>query len=464
SEPPIPGGGDGGTNPSPYFPGISPQNYGSGLWIQVQGIITNSFVGIISNTLPDIQYQILSAPSVLDTNWTSEGFVSGSEVTNWTAFAVNIAGRTNTMLFFKILSWEDSYDMGILDWGHIKYFGTNGIDPYGDPAGDGYSNLYKYQNSLNPFTFYQPPFPVVDAAPVVGDNGVTISWDEAQGLVVSYTIYRNGSAIATVPATQFSYTDTSVSIDLTDPNDTDFPYYQVAANYSGGSYLGGVDDASNPRLAIATEIVRGPGGQQILLVPNIPYGVTAIRVYVSAQGAYYPDSVIDELSYDQPIYSFDPTVSSNYFDVAVGSFTNGQYAIPPSLLPPFNNYTISCRALGLSGTFGPDDSTLLDSQLFDGDLEIPVSVPFVDGTEQLKENLAYELESADEYGSLAFGIISDQSPEPPDYVFPSNYACAGFTFPYDFGEPQSHSLRCNSGALAPSRFQSCRQTRAIRTA
>jgi hypothetical protein len=436
--PPEPPGGYGtnGDDPPP-LDAPDPPNYGSNIWIQCQGIISNSFLGMVSNTAPDIQYEVESASDLLQTNWNFEEWIYGSETTNWTPFSVNIAGRTNSTLFFRILSWQDSYDMGIPDWWQIEYFGTNGIDPYADPAGDGYSNLYKYQNGLNPFVFYQPPIPTAGVEALAGNNGVTISWDPAQGNVLYYTIYRNGSSIATVSSNQFSYTDYSANIDLTDPNDSDFPSYEVTANYSGGPNYGVYISVTNPRYAITTDIVRGNNGQAILLVPNIPSGVTAIRVYAFPQGADYPDDYFDELSYLQPINNFNPTVSSNYFDVPVSDFTtNGQYVIPASLLSPYNTYSnLSCRALGPNGTFGPDNIASMENYL-PADVEIPPLVPFVDGTEQMKENLAFALEAADENGPFAFGVGGYEA---PDYIFPANYAYAGFYFPFDFGNPQYNS-------------------------
>ena len=258
---PSPGdGGDGGTN-SYKSNGSSfvPPDYGTNLWIAQVDMVSGNLTGVLSNSQADVEYEIQSLTDLTQAgaDWNSECFILGSELTNWTPMSVAQNGRTN--LFLRIRSWKDSYDLGIPDWWQLQYFGYIGIDPYADPAGDGYSNLYKYQHGLNPFTFYAPQFPVASAIPTVNDSGTTISWDQAQGAVINYTIYRNGSAIATVPASQLSYPDTSVSLDLTDPNDADFPTYQVQANYSGSEYLGGAQQPINPRFTIATEIVRGPG-------------------------------------------------------------------------------------------------------------------------------------------------------------------------------------------------------------
>lgn len=51
------GGSGGGTNYPPPDP-PDPPDYGSNLWVRVDGIFTNTFTGIASNTEPDIQYEI----------------------------------------------------------------------------------------------------------------------------------------------------------------------------------------------------------------------------------------------------------------------------------------------------------------------------------------------------------------------------------------------------------------------
>jgi len=37
---------------------------------------------------------------------------------------------------------------GIPDWWLLQYFGTTAVDPYGNPAGDGWNNLQKFQKRL----------------------------------------------------------------------------------------------------------------------------------------------------------------------------------------------------------------------------------------------------------------------------------------------------------------------------
>jgi len=415
-------------------PAAFAQSSGSNLLISVEGILTNTFVGTVSNTEADIQYEIQSIGNLTQTNWNSEGFIFGSETTNWTAMSVNIAGRTNSALFFRIRSWLDTYDMGIPDWWQLQYFGMIGIDPYGDPAGDGYSNLYKFQHGLNPFTSYAPQSPTFTVTPTASDNGEVVSWNPAQGAVISYTVYRNGSAITTVSASTFSYTD-STTVNLDDPNDADYPVYTVQANYSSSSYSSPEEPPFNPRWTISPAIVRGAQGQYILLVPNIPSGVAFIRFYPQPSGATYPDDFFNIETYLQPETGFTPSSTTNIIDVPVSSFTtNGEYAIPTSVMPLYGTYGsfISCRAIGADGTVGQASTIFLANNQFLAESEILARVPFVDGTEQLKENLAFQLEAADENGAFSFFVEGANQA----VSFPPNYAYAGYYFPLDFGSSQ----------------------------
>jgi hypothetical protein len=438
NSPPAPGGGGSTNDFNPAGDPMPDPDYGTNLYIAQVSLATNYFSGIISNTEPDIQYELQYKTDLLQTNWQSANwFVPGSELTNWTPFSLSMSTLSeisSSNLFLRVRSWIDSYDMGIPDWWQLQYFGYVGIDPYGDPMGDGYSNLYKYQHGLNPFVSYAPQSPTFSVAPTVSDNGVVVSWSPAQGAVESYTIYRNGSAIATVSSSTFSYTD-STAVNLDDPNDSDYPVYTIQANYSGASYSSPEEGPFNPRLSISPAIVRGAQGQYILLVPNIPSEAATIRFYPQPSGATYPDDFFNVETYLQPESDFTPSSTTNIIDVPVSSFsTNGEYIIPASLMPLFGTYGsfISCRALGSDGSAGAASTIFIANNYFLAESEIQARVPFLDGTEQLKENLAFQLEAADKLGSFSFNVDGANQA----VSFPQNYAYAGYYFPLDFGSPQ----------------------------
>lgn len=131
-------------------------------------ITSRSEVGIsvtLSNTLADVLYEFQYKQN--RTNWVSLGFSYGSEITNWMVFKI----LTNSLIpatslinakSIRVRSWIDSYQMGIPDWWQIKYFGNVGIDAMGNPMGDGWYNMVKYQKGMNPFRWYPPPTPQSD--------------------------------------------------------------------------------------------------------------------------------------------------------------------------------------------------------------------------------------------------------------------------------------------------------------
>lgn len=156
SGPTLPGGG-GGIGTNDYTGGSSyvAPDYGSNLWVATFGI-SNSVAGLLlSNTTPDILFEIQGRTNLAQGDWFSEGFVNGSELTNWTSASV-YAGQ-NGNLFLRIRSWQDTTGTGIPDWWWLAYFGqTTNVNAYASAAGDGLSNLQKFQQGLNPTNYYHP--------------------------------------------------------------------------------------------------------------------------------------------------------------------------------------------------------------------------------------------------------------------------------------------------------------------
>jgi hypothetical protein len=123
------------------------------LRLQIDNSSATNCSGIISNTQPDVQYEFQYKQS--RTNWISLGFILGSEITNWTTFDFPTTNTINRKRI-RIRSWKDSDGNGIADWWELRYFGTVGVDPYGNPAGDGWNNMQKFQNGMNPFQWCLP--------------------------------------------------------------------------------------------------------------------------------------------------------------------------------------------------------------------------------------------------------------------------------------------------------------------
>lgn len=103
-------------------------------------------------------------------------------------------------------------------------------------------------------------------------------------------------------------------------------------------------------------------------------------------------------------------------------------------MPLFGTYGsfISCRAVGANGAVGAASTIFQINNLLLAESEIGARIPFIDGTEQLKENLAFQLEAADKIGAFSFYVDGANQA----VSFPQNYAYAGYYFPLDFGIPQ----------------------------
>ena len=213
------------------------------LWIAQLSLASGHLTAIASNTLPGVQYEIQSLNDLRQTNWQSQGFILGSEMTNWTPLNP-LAVDYTTNCFFRLRSWIDSYNVGIPDWWQLLYFGYIGIDPNApDPSGDGYSNIQKYQMGLNPNTFTPPA--VNNFIAVLSTNGtnVILEWNSSPGSVQSYSLGRYDfdydtdnfyfTSLGQMNSNAVSFVDTNDSLVISgDYWDT---YYQIQANYTNGS-------------------------------------------------------------------------------------------------------------------------------------------------------------------------------------------------------------------------------------
>ncbi|MCU0782522.1 MAG: carboxypeptidase-like regulatory domain-containing protein, partial [Verrucomicrobia bacterium] len=166
------------------------------LRIGINNLSGANFSGTISNTEPDISYEIQRKQG--QTNWISVGLILGSGTTNWTPFNFKISGDINPKTVFRVRSWIDSQGVGIPDWWQLQYFGDVGVDPYGNAAGDGWNNLQKFQNGMNPFTWYEPPKPVYDVT-FYGDGNnsrkgrAVLTWKCLYGTIPDYFLIERAN-------------------------------------------------------------------------------------------------------------------------------------------------------------------------------------------------------------------------------------------------------------------------------
>ena len=191
--PPSPGGGgdtnyDGGTGGGASPDGLSSLYNSTNLWLWIGGVSSNQASLFLMNSAPDVLFEIQGRTSLVQGDWISYGFVNGSELTNWTPTSA-LATNHGTM-FYRIRSWADSTGTGIPDWWWLTYFGqiTN-VDANASAAGDGLSNLQKFQMGLNPTNYYNPNAPAGFYGYVAGTN-VFLAWNPSSGAVVNYAIQR----------------------------------------------------------------------------------------------------------------------------------------------------------------------------------------------------------------------------------------------------------------------------------
>ena len=134
------------------------------LWLAITNLTDNTAGLLLSNTEADIEYEIQGATNLTGTNWISEGFVLGSELTNWTP--TSVSATNHPTLFLRVRSWQDSDGNGLPIWWQQQYFGTTGVDPNAqDPSGDGWDYLQDFNNGFIPGTFNTPPLPPETNAP-----------------------------------------------------------------------------------------------------------------------------------------------------------------------------------------------------------------------------------------------------------------------------------------------------------
>jgi hypothetical protein len=167
----------------------------SNLRIGVNSLSETNFSGTVSNTQPDVQYEIQRKQG--RTNWVSVGFVYGSEATNWTPFDFRTTNAVNSKAI-RVRSWIDSRGVGMADWWQLRYFGDVGIDPYGNPEGDGWSNMQKYQNGMDPFTWYEPSKPVFtvrfqDDGSNARKGRAVLTWQCQNGTIPDYFLIERAN-------------------------------------------------------------------------------------------------------------------------------------------------------------------------------------------------------------------------------------------------------------------------------
>ena len=374
---PVPGdGGDGGTNTFTFNESGFTVDYGTNLWIAQVGISSGSLVGIVSNSAADVQLELQINSDLLSSNWSSAGFVYGSEVTNWTVWSVPMSSPSN--LFLRVKSWADTQGVGIPDWWQLLYFHQIGIDPNADPDGDGLSNLQEFLLGTDPTVFNLPDAPGNFIA-VLNTNGtdVALSWNPPLILPQNYALGRydfnwstfdwNFTSLGSVNGNATSFVDVGAVTGGAYGNS----YYQIQAVYASGStpivtsriYLSSpIPPTFAYNIPITARLVRNSTGRWQLMCSGLPAGAqTVLLTWTDSNG--------------------NP-VSQN---ISTSNLTNGAYYVPDTDAVNHMGDSLSVQLLGLNGEPG---------QIAQAGVLAEDAPYFVDGRQHLKQNLIFLLRGA----------------------------------------------------------------------
>ncbi len=372
-------------------------DYGTNLYIAQLNQGPGGASGIVSNSTADILYEIQSVTNLAQTNWVSEGFIYGSELTNWTPLSVAQNGRPN--LFLRIRSWQDSTGTGIPDWWWLTYFGqTTNVNAYGYTAGDAYNNLQKFQMGLVPATFYTPPAPAGFSAVISTNNvDVLLSWDASSGPVQTYNLAEytynpntstwNSQQVAQVSSPATAYNDAGVgnSVNLSQT------YFDLAANYLNGpsshatawpNYASSSSSTPVNHISVAALLARNGTGRWELMFPGrLPASVLTVRLSWATNS---PDSYG---GYFCNIYSSE--------DIPANGITNGVYPISDGDIVNRLGDAVLVQGIATNSISGMVSFAGIVSD------DAPY---FVDGRRQMKQNLNFLLQGASLDGTFGSAV------------------------------------------------------------
>ena len=256
---------------------------------------------------------------------------------------------------------------------------------------------------------------------IVQTNGfVQLFWDRALGNVTGYVIeVDTGSGfttLATLGSSTNNFLDTSAPVSAT---------YRVKATNVGGNshYSPELKNLVDPRMTVDAKIVRGPGGRLFLAVAALPPDAVSLLVYRQTFDADFPQGDY----YQSGGSVFDAGLADGSFTVALSSLTNGVALLPTNSIPAYGRYFLYVTAKGPDGR--PGHWTPINE---------PPTVPFLDGTAAMKQNLSFLLRSAGAFDPLHFRVkYADESYSylyawPADYVYSGCFDLWGYAIQNEF--------------------------------
>jgi len=390
-------GSDSGTND--FSPAYSyPSN---SLYLIIDSAADNTVFLRAMGTESDQIYELLSRESLVTTNnlaatnWISEGTFIGAENQDWTPTTVAVGTRTN-QLWLWCRSWADPDQDGLPSWWEMQYgldpnspdTGNTGVaDGDKNAAGDGWSNIYKFEHGMNPTQFYMPPPPQnVDARLDATGTNIVVTWSSGGGSVAHYRVVSAVSGVwvtNTVASSTLTFASNAGIDFFADPLSD--PAYMVIADFSNGAASASpwvvVDKTDFNRDEI---IVRGPAGGRFLTMQSPPAGLSKLRLY-----------------WDPPFPNpGDPQYP--YFDIDATNIVNGLVQLPFAQLNRYPYSTLIVRAICTNG-FSPDYFVPLQLAPEEGVRDYGAT-NFINAAVHMKENLKFLLRSGNT--RVGFGYAS----------------------------------------------------------
>jgi hypothetical protein len=387
----------------------------------------------LSNTLVGSNYQIYTRlQSDTNNTWIVETNFFGTNTE--TSVMITLGGRS---LFFVGGYGEDSDGDGLPDGYEVLATLTDPLlpdtgltgtpDGYKDPDGDGYVNLQEMYNGTNPHVFDTPEGPTNLIADIDFDGSVTFSWQAVSGPVTGYILsaYNNvtngWTILATNSATELSYVLTNGA----DYDDGGYSalniLYTIKAVYAGGISIANYG-GYNPIPALGQVIlIHGPEGKMYMLASALTKNVIGYTAVSTISAGSYPESGLFSFPYDG---SFPPDIpAQSNIDIPATQFTNGVAILSETQIPEWANIFPSYIYPQLTGNASGEAQ---------GSLNECLAVPFIDGTQAMKQNIRFLLSAA---GSNPFGYNwSDWAPPYTPYtieVYDQNYVYSSYTGTYD---------------------------------
>ena len=383
--------------------------YGTNLYI-AQVVCQGGYIsGIISNTTADTEYQLEYTTNLLTAWTTTNWFVDGSETTNWTAWSEPAICSQN--LFLRVRSWISKDGSGLPTWWEEQYFGTNVVNPYADPMNDGWNNYEKFINGMNPNQYYQPAAPTLTVSLNLYNDSTTLSWFAMKNPAQSYKIVRYDlqndqnmdTNVYNVSGSLTSMLDTNSPLTQLWSNDPQnwavHSYYQIQAQYASGNSAWSAPVWVQPSSLADVQLVPGPKGDAYLSVGSLPSSVAYLQV-----------SRQDSSAENAGDYSYDLTNN-----ILVSSSTNGFYLLPTSITStPLDELGEESYNWSISLLNNNKQSMEEGGDLSDGfanyaasEIEDWIVPPFLDGRQQLKQNLIFLLRAATKDMPFQFSDTGD---------------------------------------------------------